>query len=231
SLAAAVAALPADTTTQYIYILAGTYNEKVTLTRTGATILRGETDNALSSSSNKVTLQNAAGVLSSAGGSAGTATFSANKYEAKFVTFYNINFENTYAQQTNNIAVAAYSKGTKVAFYGCNVKSTQGSLYLDYGNVFFSGGRIEGTTDFIWGIGAGYFYNSVIVSRDSTNTGQTIAANRYQNSFGGSQIVFDGCAIVPKDKTVPQRGTYLGRDYSTNAQVAVVNSYLDAHIY
>ncbi|KAG7104931.1 pectinesterase A like protein [Verticillium longisporum] len=211
SLAAAVAALPADTTTQYIYILAGTYNEKVTLTRTGATILRGETDNALSSSSNKVTLQNAAGVLSSAGGSAGTATFSANKYEAKFVTFYNINFENTYAQQTNNIAVAAYSKGTKVAFYGCNVKSTQGSLYLDYGNVFFSGGRIEGTTDFIWGIGAGYFYNS--------------------NSFGGSQIVFDGCAIVPKDKTVPQQGTYLGRDYSTNAQVAVVNSYLDAHIY
>ncbi|KAL9948442.1 hypothetical protein ACHAQF_004179 [Verticillium nonalfalfae] len=231
SLAAAVAALPADTTTQYIYILAGTYNEKVTLTRTGATVLRGETDNALSSSSNKVTIQNAAGVLSSAGGSAGTATFSANKYEAKFVTFYNINFENTYAQQTNNIAVAAYSKGTKVAFYGCNVKSTQGSLYLDYGNVFFSGGRIEGTTDFIWGIGAGYFYNSIIVSRDSTNTGSTIAANRYQNSFGGSQIVFDGCAIVPKDKTVPQQGTYLGRDYSTNAQVAVVNSYLDAHIY
>ncbi|PNH58826.1 hypothetical protein VD0002_g8713 [Verticillium dahliae] len=231
SLAAAVAALPADTTTQHIYILAGTYNEKVTLTRTGATILRGETDNALSSSANKVTIQNAAGVLSSAGGSAGTATFSANKYEAKFVTFYNINFENTFAQQTNNIAIAAYSKGTKVAFYGCNVKSTQGSLYLDYGNVFFSGGRIEGTTDFVWGIGAGYFYNSVIVSRESTNTGQTIAANRYQNSFGGSQIVFDGCAIVPKDKTVPQRGTYLGRDYSTNAQVAVVNSYLDAHIY
>ncbi|KAG7124652.1 Pectinesterase like protein [Verticillium longisporum] len=197
SLAAAVAALPADTTTQHIYILAGTYNEKVTLTRTGATILRGETDNALSSSTNKVTIQNAAGVLSSAGGSAGTATFSANKYEAKFVTFYNINFENTFAQQTNNIAIAAYSKGTKVAFYGCNVKSTQGSLYLDY--------------DFVWGIGAGYFYNS--------------------NSFGGSQIVFDGCAIVPKDKTVPQRGTYLGRDYSTNAQVAVVNSYLDAHIY
>ncbi|KAM0275707.1 hypothetical protein ACHAQH_007506 [Verticillium albo-atrum] len=231
SIAAAVAALPADTTTQYIYILAGTYNEKVTLTRTGATVLRGEMDNTLSSSSNRVTIQNASGVLSSAGGSAGTATFSANKYEAKFVSFYNINFENTYAQQTNYIAVAAYSKGTKVAFYGCNVKSTQGSLYLDYGNVFFSGGRIEGTTDFIWGIGAGYFYNSVIVSRDSTNTGQTIAANRYQNAFGGSQIVFDGCVIVPKDKTVPQQGTYLGRDYSTNARVAVINSYLDGHIY
>lgn len=231
SIAAAIAALPADTSTQYIYILAGSYNEKVTLTRTGATILRGETDNALTSSSNKVTIQNASGVLSSAGGSAGTATFSASKYEAKLVSFYNINFENTYPAQTNYIAIAAYSKGTKVAFYGCNVKSTQGSLYLDYGNVFFSGGRIEGTTDFIWGIGAGYFYNSVIVSKDTVNTGQNIAANRYQNAYGGSQIVFDGCAIVPVDKTVPQQGTYLGRDYSTNAQVAVVNSYLDAHIY
>ncbi|KAH6685445.1 pectin lyase fold/virulence factor [Plectosphaerella plurivora] len=229
SIAAAIAALPADTTTQYIYILAGTYNEKASLVRTGSTILRGETDNALSSSSNKVTIQNASAVLSSAGGSAGTATFSANKYEAKLVSFYNINFENSYPAQTNYIALAAYSKGTKVAFYSCNVKSSQGSLYLDYGNVFFSGGRIEGTTDFVWGIGAGYFYNSVIVSTD-TAVGTTIAAQRYQNAYGGSQLVFDGCAVVASSRTVPQQSVYLGRDYSTNATVAFLNSYLDGHI-
>ncbi|GJC86637.1 pectinesterase [Colletotrichum liriopes] len=230
SIAAAIAALPADATTQFIYILAGAYNEKLSLVRTGTTIFRGQTDNPLSSSSNKVTIRNASGVLSSAGDSAGTATFSANKYEAKLVSFYNINLENSYSAQPNHIAVAAYSKGTKVAFYNCNVKSSQGSLYLDYGNVFFSGGRIEGVTDFIWGIGAGYFTNSVIVS---TNTafGQNIAAQRYQNAYGGSQMVFDGCAVVPADKTVPQQGVYLGRDYSTNAQVAFINSYLDGHIY
>ncbi|KAH7031705.1 pectin lyase fold/virulence factor [Microdochium trichocladiopsis] len=229
SIAAAVAALPADATTQYIYILAGTYNENVSLVRTGATIVRGETDSALTSSSNKVTIRNAAAVLSSAGGSSGTATFSANKYEAKLVSFYNINFENSYPAQANYIAVAVLSKGTKVGFYGCNVKSSQGSLYLDYGNVFFTGGRIEGTTDFIWGIGAAYFQNSVIVS-SGTTTGQTIAAQRFQSSYGGSQIVFDGCAVVPADKTVPQASVYLGRDYSTNAQVAYINSYLDGHI-
>ncbi|KXJ87453.1 pectin lyase fold/virulence factor, partial [Microdochium bolleyi] len=229
SIAAAVAALPADSTTQYIYVLAGTYTEKLSLNRVGTTILRGETANPLSSSSNKVTIRNSAALSSSAGGSSGTATFSLQKYEAQLVSFYNINFENSAPAQTNYIAVSVVSKGTKVGFYGCNIKSSQGSLYLDYGNVFFTSGRIEGTTDFIWGIGSGYIHNSVIVS-SSTNTGQTIAAQRYQGQYGGSQVVFDGCAVVPVDKTVPQASYYLGRDYSNNAQVAYINSYLDGHI-
>ncbi|KAI1778711.1 pectin lyase fold/virulence factor [Hypoxylon cercidicola] len=229
TIAAAVAALPADSTTQYIYILAGTYNEKLTVVRNGATVLRGETDNALSSSANKVTIINSASVLSSAGGSANTATFSANKYEAKLVSFYNLNIENSAAAATNNIALAVYAKGTKVGFYGCNLSSSQGTLYLDYGNFFFSGGTIQGTTDFVWGQGAGYFYNSVIIS-EGTTTGQTIAAHRYQSSYGGSQIVFDTCAIMPADTSVPQKSTYLGRDYSTNSKVAFINSYMDSHI-
>lgn len=229
TIAAAVAALPADSTTQYIYILAGTYSEKLTIVRTGATVLRGETDNALSSSANKVTIINSASVLSSAGGSSGTATFSANKYEAKFVSFYNLNIENSATPATNNIALSVYAKGTKVGFYGCNLSSSQGTLYLDYGNFFFSGGSIRGTTDFVWGQGAGYFYNSVIVSKGTT-TGQTIAAHKYQSSYGGSQFVFDTCAIVPVDTSVPQKSTYLGRDYSTNSKVAFINSYMDSHI-
>ncbi|KAH7309880.1 pectinesterase [Stachybotrys elegans] len=229
SIADAVAVLPNDATSQYIYILAGTYNEKIKIERVGITIVRGESDDTMSSSSNKVTIENSSGVLSSAGGSSGTATFSATKYEAKLVSFYNINFVNSYPAAANTVAIAAYSKGTKVAFYGCNVKSSQGTLYLDYGNFFFSGGRIEGTTDFVWGIGAGYFYNSVIVST-SSSTGQTIAAQRYQGQYGGSRLVFDGCAVVPSSNAVPQQGDYLGRDYSANAQVAFINSYLDAHI-
>jgi pectin methylesterase-like acyl-CoA thioesterase len=191
--------------------------------------LRGETDNTSSSSANKVTIQNSNGRLSSSGGSSTTATFSANKYETKLMAFYNINFVNTFSAQTNYIALAVYAKGQKVAFYGCNIVSSRGALYLDYGNVYFSGGRIEGTTDFVWGQGAGYIYNSVIVT-DGTITGQTIAAQKYQSSYGGSQLVFSLCAIVPGSKDLPQQGTYLGRDYSTNANVAFVDSYMDAHI-
>jgi pectin methylesterase-like acyl-CoA thioesterase len=229
TLASAVAALPADDTTQTIYILAGTYQEKVSIVRVGATILRGQTSDGTTYKNNKVTITASNAVLSSSGGSSGTATFSANKYEAKLVSFYNINFENSFAATTNNVALAVYAKGTKVAFYGCSIDSTQGTLYLDYGNFFFSHSKISGTTDFVWGQGAGYFYNSVIVSKGSS-TGQAIAAHKYQGQYGGSQFVFDMCAVVPDSSSVPEDSTYLGRDYSAKANVAFVNSFLDGHI-
>ncbi|KAK7426234.1 hypothetical protein QQZ08_007264 [Neonectria magnoliae] len=229
SISAAIAALPADSSTQYIYILAGTYNEQPIINRVAPVIFRGESSDPTSSSSNKVTIQNSNGRASSAGSSSTTATFSASKYETKLTAFYNINFVNTYSPQTNYVALAVYAKGQKVAFYGCNILSSQGTLYLDYGNVYFSGGRIEGTTDFVWGQGAGYIYNSVIVT-DGTTAGQTIAAHKYQSAYGGSQFVFDLCAVVPVSTSVPKKSTYLGRDYSTNSKVAFVNSYLDAHI-
>ncbi|KAL6364594.1 hypothetical protein LRP88_01997 [Fusarium phalaenopsidis] len=229
SIASAAAALPNDATTQYIYVLAGTYNEKVSISRTGATIIRGQSTDGSSSKNNRVTISAKNGVLSSNGGSSGTATFSANKYEAKLVSFYNINFENSFDAATNYVALAVYAKGTKVAFYGCNIASSQGTLYLDYGNFFFSHSRIEGTTDFVWGQGAGYIYNSVIVTKGTT-TSQTIAAHKFQSSYGGSRLVFDLCAVVPSDSSVPEGYTYLGRDYSTKSNVAFVNSYLDGHI-
>ncbi|KAF5691392.1 pectinesterase [Fusarium denticulatum] len=229
TVASAVAALPADGTTQYIYILAGTYQGQVSVVRVGATVFRGETTDGSSPKNNKVTITARNAVLSSSGGSLGTATFAANKYEAKLVSFYNINFENSFDPTTNNIALAVYAKGTKVAFYGCDIDSSQGTLYLDYGNFFFSHSKISGTTDFIWGQGAGYIYNSVIVSRGST-TGQSIAAYKYQGQYGGSRLVCDLCAVVPESSSVPEGSTYLGRDYSTNSNVAFVNSFLDGHI-
>ncbi|KAM0196201.1 hypothetical protein ACHAPI_005928 [Fusarium lateritium] len=229
TLASAVAALPADDTTQTIYILAGTYQGKVSIARVGATILRGQTSDGTAYKNNKVTITASNAVLSSSGGSSGTATFSASKYEAKLVSFYNINFENSFAATTNNVALAVYAKGTNVAFYGCSIDSTQGTLYLDYGNSFFSHSKISGTTDFVWGQGVGYFYNSVIVSKGSS-TGQAIAAHKYQGQYGGSQFVFDMCAVVPESSSVPEDSTYLGRDYSAKANVAFVNSFLDGHI-
>ncbi|KAF5964452.1 pectinesterase [Fusarium bulbicola] len=229
TVASAIAALPADGTSQYVYILAGTYQGQVSVTRTGATVFRGETTDGSSPKNNKVTITASNAVLSSSSGSLGTATFSASKYEAKSVSFYNINFENSFNPTTNNLALAVYAKGTKVAFYGCDIDSSQGTLYLDYGNFFFSHSKISGTTDFLWGQGAGYIYNSVIVSRGST-TGQAITAYKYQSQYGGSRLVLDLCAVVPESSSVPEGSTYLGRDYNINANVAFVNSFLDGHI-
>ncbi|XEV01845.1 hypothetical protein FSHL1_007132 [Fusarium sambucinum] len=228
TIASAVAQLPNDSTSQYIYILAGTYQEKVNIQRVGATVVRGQSSDGSSSKNNKVTITSSSGVLSSSGGSSGTATFSASKYETKAVSFYNINFENAFAATTNNVALAVYAKG-KVAFYGCDINSSQGTLYLDYGSFFVSHSVLRGTTDFLWGQGAGYFYNSVIVSKGTT-TGQAIAAHKFQGQYGGSRFVFDLCAVVPESNSVPEGSTFLGRDYSAKSNVAYVNSFFDAHI-
>ncbi|KAJ4124264.1 hypothetical protein NW768_009623 [Fusarium equiseti] len=229
TVASAVAALPKDDTTQHIYILAGKYQEKVTIQRVGATIVRGQTSDGNSAKNNKVTITSSNGVLSNSGGSSGTATFSANQYEAKLVSFYNINFENAFEAAANTVALAVFAKGTKVAFYGCDIDSSQGSLYLDYGNFFISHSILRGTTDFLWGQGAGYVYNSVVVSKGTT-TGQAIAAHKFQGQYGGSRFVFDLCAVVPESNAVPEGSTFLGRDYSAKSNVAFVNSYLDGHI-
>ncbi|KAJ9132263.1 Pectinesterase [Pleurostoma richardsiae] len=231
SISSAVADLPLDSSSRYVYILAGTYTEQIVFpnARTGATTFRGESTDTLSRSSNSVTIRTSGAVLSSAGGSAATGAFQSTQYYTNQLTFYNIDFENDYTPTTNYQAVAVSIKAKKAAFYSCNINSSQGSLLLNYGSFYFAGCSISGTTDFIWGQGFAYFYNSIIVS-DSTTTAQTIVAQQYQTSVGSSGVVFDHSAIVPASASVPKSSTYLGRDYSTLAHVAFVNSYLDQHI-
>ncbi|KAK6063823.1 pectinesterase [Seiridium cupressi] len=233
TISAAVASLP-DTTTQYIYILAGTYTEQITISRSGSTVFRGETTDTMSYSSNAVTIQYSASVSSSGGGSASTSPFKSTQYYATRMSFYNINFANTVTPTTNMVAVAFVGKALKTGFYGCSFKSSQGTILLNYGAYYFANSYVEGTTDFIWGQGGAYFYNSKIVTIGST-TGQNIAANDYQGSYGPSIQVYDTCAIVPGSSSVAQGSTYLGRDYSTSStsassRVYYINSYLDAHV-
>ncbi|KAH8200193.1 hypothetical protein TruAng_005641 [Truncatella angustata] len=233
-IADAVSDLPSDSSTQYIYILAGTYNEQITISRSSPTIFRGETTNTMSYTSNTVTIQYSAGVASSAGGSAGTSPFQATQYFTKSISFYNINFANTFTAKTNYNAVAFVGKALKTGFYGCSFRSSQGTILLNYGAFYFANSYVEGTSDFIWGQGGAYFYNSKIVTI-GTSTGQNIAAQDYQNSYGPSIQVYDTCAIVPSSSSVAQGSTYLGKDYSTSStttssRVYYINSYLDAHI-
>ncbi|EOD44198.1 putative pectinesterase family protein [Neofusicoccum parvum UCRNP2] len=227
--ASTVVSVSPTSKTEYVYILAGTYSEQTTIKRVGPTVFRGETSDALDQASNQVTIKYTAGVLSSNGGSSATAPFQSTEYYAKSISFYNINFENAYTATTGYNAVALSTKAQKLYYYNCGIKSSQGTLLLNYGAHFFAGCTIEGTTDFVWGQGGAYFYNSKIISKGTT-TGQTIAAQSYQSQYGPSQFVFDTCVFVPSDSSVPKSSTYLGRDYTTSARVAVINSYLDTHI-
>ncbi|CZR59142.1 related to pectinesterase [Phialocephala subalpina] len=227
NLTAAIAALPVDSTTQYIYVLAGTYTEQIpAFSRSGATIFRGESTSSLSQSSNIVTLQYSGSVLSSAGGSEAYSVFRSTNYNAKKYAFYNINFVNIAAVTPNYIAIAMDIKAQQVGFYSCGFKSGQGTFLANYGTFYLSGCRIEGSQDFVWGYGAAFISNSIIASN---TPGYSIAAQSYVSTYP-SQFVFDQCAFVPTTTTSMSQSTYLGRDYSVSARVAIINSFLDGHI-
>lgn len=226
-MGAAVAALPADNTAQYIYVLAGTYTEQVaTFNRVGQTTFRGESTSPLDQSANLVTIQYAGSVLSSAGGSEEKSVFRTLQYNAKKYAFYNLNFVNTAAQTPNYIAIAMDIKAQQVGFYSCGFVSGQGTFLANYGTMFLTGCRIEGSSDFFWGYGSAYVSNSKIVSNAP---GYAIAAQSFVSAYP-SGFVFDQCMFSPKAAGTMAQSTYLGRDYSANARVAVTNSYLDSHI-
>ena len=223
----AIAALPKDSTKQYIYILAGTYTEQIpTFSRAGATIFRGESTNSQSQAANLVTLQYSGSVLSSAGGAENYSTFRSTTSSAKGHAFYNINFENIAPITPNYIAIAMDIKALQIGFYSCGFKSGQGTLLANTGTFYFSGCRIEGSSDFVWVYGAAFISNSIVVSN---TPGYTVSAQNYVATYP-SQLVFDQCAFVPSTTTSMSQSTYLGRDYSVSARVAITNSYLDAHI-
>lgn len=229
SIAAAVNDLPSDSTTQYIYILAGDYAEQVSINRAGATIFRGESDSPLDQSSNKVTITQSGALVSGGGSSEPYSTFYSKStfYNSKKSKFYNINFVNSYTPQTGYIAIAMDIKAQQVGFYSCGFKSSYGTFLANYGSFYLAGCRIEGSQDFFWGYGAAYVYNSVIVSNTA---GYSIAAQYYQSTYGNSQFVFDTCAIVPSSSSIGQSSTYLGRDYTASSRVAYINSFIDGHI-
>ena len=227
SLVSAIAALPQDYTAQYIYLLAGTYNEQVaSFSRPGQTIFRGESASPLDQSANTVIIQYSGSVLSSSGGSEEKSVFRSTQYNAKKYAFYNIDFVNTAVQTANYIAIAMDIKAQQVGFYSCGFTSGQGTFLANYGTMFMTNCRIEGSSDFFWGYGAAYISNSQIISNAP---GYSIAAQSYVAAYP-SGFVFDQCAFIPKQTTSMQQSTYLGRDYSASARVAVTNSFLDGHI-
>jgi hypothetical protein len=232
TIQSAIMALPADSTTQYIYILAGIYTatSQTNISRAGATIFRGESVSPLDQTANQVVLQFSGGVLSSAGGSENVAVFRSTQGSSKGLTFYSINFVNTFPAQTNYQAIAMDIKSPQVGFYSCGFESSQSTLLTNTGSFYFSGCHISGTTDFLWVFGESYFYNTVIEST-STQTGLNIVAQQYTGTYAlGSGAVFDHCSFVAGSSAVPQGYTYLARDYTTSARVAIFNSFFDAHI-
>lgn len=227
NVTAAIAALPSDGREYTVYVMAGTYNEQISITRTGKTILRGETTFENDYTQNKVTISISNGVLTSANQDENTPVVNAKNTDGKGLAIYNINFQNTYPQTKNTAALAADFYGT-VQSYGCSYIGYQDTLLANKGTQLFSNCYIEGSIDFIWGFSTAYFSKSVI----ATNTaGSCIAAMSRSSATATGGYVFDNCLVTyTSTYGSTYQNTWLGRPYSSYSRVVYKNSYIDKHI-
>ncbi|KAJ5637334.1 Pectinesterasecatalytic [Penicillium lividum] len=227
NVTAAIAALPSDGEEYTIYIKSGTYNEQISITRTGKTILRGETTYENDYTENTVTIEYSNGELTSAGKDESTPVVNAKNTDGKGLAIYNIDFKNTYPQTSNTAALAADFYGT-VQAYGCSFIGYQDTLLANKGTQVFSNCYIEGSIDYIWGFSTAYFYQSVI----ATNTaGACVAAMSRASATTAGGYVFDKCVVTyTSTYGSTYEDTWLGRPYSEYSRVVYMNSYIDKHI-
>lgn len=227
NVTAAIAALPSDGQEYTIYVMAGTYNEQISITRTGKTILRGETKFENDYTQNAVTISYSNGVLTSANKDEDTPIVNAKNTDGKGLAIYNINFQNTYPQTANTAALAADFYGT-VQAYGCSFIGYQDTLLANKGTQVFSNCYVEGSIDFIWGFSTAYFYQSVIASN---TPGSCIAAMSRSSSTATGGYVFDNCLVTyTSSYGSTYQNTWLGRPYSSYSRIVYKNSYIDKHI-
>jgi len=100
---AAVNSLPNDSSSRTIFIYPGTYNEVVTISRSGPLTIYGSTTDTTSYTSNSVTIQ-ASGSAASTGSDPTSATMQVNK--ANF-NLYNVILRNNFGQGSQALAINA----------------------------------------------------------------------------------------------------------------------------
>ena len=130
---------------------AGTYNEAVTIPGSAAITIVGETSSSNDYSQNKV-------IISTSGVPMTIGT------EAVLNTVWkNINFVTS---STSTTAYAVYLRGTKNAFYNCQMVSAGNqAIYSTYGIAFISGSYVEAATQTF----AGYLGMYVFVSKSGSS--------------------------------------------------------------
>ncbi|KAI0321462.1 carbohydrate esterase family 8 protein [Amylostereum chailletii] len=157
SLAAAVSALPSDTSAQTIFIFPGTYQGQVNIQRNGPVTIFGYSDNPGSQASNTVILS-ASVDATTAGSDDASGTL---RIHTDNVNIYNVNIRNDFGPGIQAIALSNY--GNQVGLYACGLYGYQDTLYTNQGIHVYLQGYIEGAVDFIFGkLSQAYFEGNTI---------------------------------------------------------------------
>jgi pectin methylesterase-like acyl-CoA thioesterase len=235
SLTSALASLPSDSSTQIIFMYAGTYNEQVpAISRSGPVMIIGytESDPGKTYSTNQVTITQARGLsvspLPVGHSNAETATIQTGSTKIAMYNINIINTENLDGSQSSYVTLAASIYGNKIGFYGCSFIGWQDTLLTGAtaGYQYYESSYIEGAIDFIWGYSKAYFKGCTIGAKRKSSA--MTAQSRASSSAAGGYI-FDQCLFTaaPSATVDLTGGVYLGRPYSQYALVVIKNSYLD----
>ncbi|CEG68534.1 hypothetical protein RMATCC62417_04778 [Rhizopus microsporus] len=195
SISKAIASLPNNAESYTVLIAPGTYTEQFTITRSNL---------VLKPTSGIVTIQYASGhdTSSKTGSTADSAVLT---IKGKNVMLQDIVIANTFKQgRVANVALhidapQAYFKNVKI--YGF-----QDTLLINRsGSAYFKNCWIEGSVDFIWGFGTGYFDKCIIASNQK---GTSVTAHGRDTPNGPGGFYFNHCVFKATVPSGPLSKTY-----------------------
>ncbi|KAJ7490673.1 pectin lyase fold/virulence factor [Mycena latifolia] len=223
NLGEAVNSLPADNTSQVVFVYPGVYVGQVNVSRAGPVTIMGYTTNSFEFKSNTVTLVHNSS-LATAGSDDLTGTL---RILSNNVSLYNLDIRNDFGVAfSNGQAIALSSQGDQMGVYACGLYSYQDTLYTNVGNHAFLRSYIEGAVDFIFGRHSiAYFEGNTIASKGA---GCITASGRQLNDTG-IYVFNQNKIIAAKDAFANVTGNvFLGRPWGDFARVVFKNTYLTA---
>lgn len=154
------------------------------------------------------------------GGRIGTFRTPTVTIDADNVEFENLTLENRAGPVGQALALRA--DGDRLVFHNCHFEAWQDTIFLNRGRHYFTGCRIIGSTDYIFGGATAVFEDCEIQSRKASYV--TAASTPVDVPYG---FVFIGCRFTSTEK---EQQSYLGRPWRDHSAVLVMHSYLGEHI-
>ncbi|KAG1455770.1 hypothetical protein G6F56_006988 [Rhizopus delemar] len=231
----AIASLPNNADTYTILIAPGTYKEQVKITRANV---------ILKPSSGTVTIAYSAGhnTQSSSGSNTESAVLT---IKGKNVKVYNIIVANTFKQTKHYANLALNLEASEAFFYNVKFYGFQDTLLINRGGSgYFKNCYVEGSVDYIWGYGTGYFDHSTIASNQK---GGYVTAHSRDSASATGGFYFNSCTLKATVPSGPLASTYdpsisfssssqfenngfLGRPWGKYARVVYMYSSIGSHI-
>ncbi|CAO3662110.1 unnamed protein product [Umbelopsis vinacea] len=242
TISSALSSLPGDNTTWTVAIAAGTYNERITISRSNTNLQ--PLVPVAAGAENTVFIEYSTGhdTQSSTGSDVDSSVIIITGTNVKL---YHITIANTFTQTRNYANLALTVEAPEASFYWVKLYGYQDTLLINRGATsYFKHCYVEGSVDFIWGYGTAYFDSCTIASNAA---GGSITAHNRDSSSAAGGFYFDYCSIIatiPSGPIASKANTslsfssssqfasscYLGRPWNQYARVVYLNSVLGSHI-